>query len=90
MATKGRAPNFILKAMNKVTDQKSGKIGAAWSNADGTITLVLDMFVKIDYTPDIVLTLFPNDREDPPDPQKGGRERDDHPTVLVKGSTWHP
>jgi hypothetical protein len=60
-----RAPDFILKALNKRTDAKSGKIGCAWANADGSLTVQLDMMVSLQYDADLVLTLFPNDAARP-------------------------
>jgi hypothetical protein len=75
---KSRRPDFILKAMNKTTDQRTGKIGAAWINQDGSIALVLDPAVQIHSDPELVIMLFPNDRdelENPPSkrPTKRGR-----------------
>ncbi len=57
----GRAPDFHLKALNRRTERRTGKIGAAWLNTDGSITLQLDMCISIPDDPDILLTLFPND-----------------------------
>lgn len=57
-----RKPDFILKALNKYTDQRTGKIGAAWNNKDGSISLVLDLGVQIHQEDGIVIMLFPNDR----------------------------
>lgn len=57
----GSKPHFRLKALNKVTGQKSNYLGGAWVNPNGSITLVLDMFVTIPSDPSIVLTLFPAD-----------------------------
>lgn len=59
----GRAPDFILKAMNKETDQKSGRIGCAWQNADGSLSLAIDPFVTLTSSAEMVITLFPNDGE---------------------------
>lgn len=55
-----RSPDYYLKALNKKTDQRTGKIGAAWRNEDGSISVVLDMCVQLSENPDQVLTLFPN------------------------------
>lgn len=75
---KSRRPDFILKALNKATDQRTGKIGAAWINQDGSIALVLDPAVQIHSDPELVIMLFPNDRDDlevptTPRPMKRGR-----------------
>jgi hypothetical protein len=55
----GRKPDYVLKALNKKTDEKVAHAGAAWVNPDGSITLVLDRFVVLPSDPDWVLTLFP-------------------------------
>ena len=57
----GRKPSHYLKALDKATDEKSGRIGAAWVNRDGTISIKLDPFVTLNGGNDLVLTLFPND-----------------------------
>jgi hypothetical protein len=69
-------PDLVLKAMDKVTGNRSGKIGAAWLNADGSVQLSLDPGVSITYNTDIVYMLFPNDRP----PKKEEKE----------SQTWHP
>lgn len=53
-----RKPDYRLKAMNKATDAKA-EVGAAWSNTDGSISIVLNPFVRLDYNTDLVLTMFP-------------------------------
>jgi len=53
-----RKPDYRLKAMNKATDAKA-EVGAAWSNPDGSISVVLNPFVKLEADPDLVLTMFP-------------------------------
>lgn len=57
-----RSPDFILKALNKVTEHRSGKIGALWCNENGSMTLVLDVALLPD--PHTVYTLFPNNPDD--------------------------
>lgn len=54
-----RPPDFILKSLNKATEHRTGKIGCAWKNEDGSLTLSLDIAVMPD--PNGLLTLFPND-----------------------------
>lgn len=53
-----RKPDYRLKFLNKVTEEK-GEIGGAWINPDGSITIVLDPKVLIHQTTAEVLTLFP-------------------------------
>lgn len=60
---KKRKPDFWFKAMNKNTNQKA-KVGAAWQNQDGSISIDLNPFVVLSapVATDLVLTLFPIDR----------------------------
>lgn len=57
----GRKPAYNVKVMNKQTGEKSQKIGGAWVNRDGTISVILDPFVVIPGGQDILVTLFPNE-----------------------------
>lgn len=57
----GRKPDFILQAKHKTTGRRNRKVGAAWRNAGGSITLHLEPFVVLECNPDVMLTLFPND-----------------------------
>lgn len=57
----GRKPDFLVKAMNKATSEKR-KIGAAWRNKDGSISIDIDAFTVLTSSPDLVVTLFPIDR----------------------------
>lgn len=61
-----RKPDYILKALNKKTDERSGRLGAAWANKNGSISLIFDAFARLESNPDWVFTLFPNDRPDEP------------------------
>lgn len=45
--TVGRKPDYRIAALNKVTDEKQARIGAAWVNPDGSISLVFDPFVTV-------------------------------------------
>lgn len=58
----GRKPDFHLAAMNKATDAKNNRIGAAWKEDNGSITIVLDNFIQLTGSPDLSIKLFPNDR----------------------------
>lgn len=53
----GRQPDYDLAFIHKVTNQK-GRLGAAWSNPDGSIRIVLNPMVVIPADADVVLTLF--------------------------------
>lgn len=57
-----RTPEFLLKVMDKVTDAKSGKLGCAWVNEDGSLTIQVDPDVTLSHTSTQVIKLFPNDR----------------------------
>ncbi len=54
----GRKPDYNLHAMDKVTDEKS-RVGGAWLNDDGSISVKLNPFVTLASTTALVLTLFP-------------------------------
>lgn len=55
-----RKPDFILKAMDKLTNEKS-RIGAAWKEDDGSIAIILDRFISISGAEKLTIRLFPND-----------------------------
>lgn len=55
---KGRKPDYWVKAMDKGTNEKR-KVGAAWSNRDGSISIDIDAFTTLRSSPDLVITLFP-------------------------------
>ena len=57
------APDYILKSLNRVTEERSARIGCAWKNPDGSLTLVLDTHITLAASRDMLLTLFPNDRK---------------------------
>lgn len=62
-----RKPDFWLKAMDKSEGKTStSKVGAAWLNKDGTISIDLNAFVTLEtvtrHPENLVLTLFPIDR----------------------------
>lgn len=57
----GNKPDFKLHALNKTTQEKN-RVGAGWSNPDGSISIRLEAFIVLAPSPDLVLTLFPEDR----------------------------
>jgi len=75
------SPNLVLKAMDTVTGAKSGKLGAAWFNNDGSVSLHLDPGVSISYNVAICYMLFPNDR---PEKKKSAK------TEQKEQQSWHP
>ena len=58
MSTK-RKPDYDLSALNKADDRLKGKVGAAWINEDGTISVVLNPFTYLHQDGHLLLTLFP-------------------------------
>lgn len=58
-----RKPDFWVKAMNKATNEKR-KVGAAWRNPDGSISVDIDAFTVLASSPDLVITLFPIERDE--------------------------
>lgn len=64
---RGRKPDFWLKAFDKHLGKTSAnKVGAAWANEDGSISIDLNSFVTLETVTrvpeDLVITLFPIDR----------------------------
>jgi hypothetical protein len=60
----GRQPSHRLKVFDKTTG-RSDRVGAGWQNADGTISVVINMNVVLSEATlaDRTLTLFPVDQE---------------------------
>ena len=73
----GRKPDYHLGAMNKATGEKNNRAGAAWNNNDGSISVVLNPFVQLTASQDLVLTLFLNDYKTAPVPTKRQDQDDD-------------
>ena len=57
-----RKPDYILRSMHRVTHAKSPRLGAAWKNADGTVSIIMDLGCSITYGPELTVMLFPNDK----------------------------
>ena len=57
-----RTPDYNVKAMNKTTGEKA-RIGAGWLNEDGTISIVLNPFTILESKPELLITIFPKDKE---------------------------
>jgi hypothetical protein len=55
-------PTHRLKALNKLTNNRC-EVGAGWLNANGSISVRLNPCIVLRYDPEIVITLFPVDRE---------------------------
>ena len=64
---KSRQPDYDLSYLNKSTNEK-GRIGVGWENDNGSISVKLNVLVRLESDPDMVLTLFPrNKRQEPID-----------------------
>jgi len=59
-----RKPDYRVGALNKVTDAKNN-IGAAWVNRDGSIAVVLDDFIVLEGSRNLLITLFPTQNDKP-------------------------
>ena len=56
-----RTPDFVLKGLNTQTNERTGKLGAAWTNEDGTVSIRFDSFIILEQRPGWIFTLFPKD-----------------------------
>jgi hypothetical protein len=85
-----RSPDFILKAMDKITDARSGKLGCAWLNEDQSLTIALDPGVSISYNANLVIKLFPNDLESVKEAVKEPRIKKiaKEPEPIEPRTTW--
>lgn len=55
----GKKPDYIVKAMIGQGDKDmKGKVGAAWVNEDGSISIDLEPFVVLTAHADLHITLF--------------------------------
>lgn len=54
----GRKPDYRLAALDKETDD-TDRVGAAWKNDNGSISIRLNTFVHLIGNKNLVLTLFP-------------------------------
>jgi len=55
-----KQPDYRLAGLNKKTEEKVYSLGAAWKNADGSISFVPNRFVVLPTEPEWVWTFFPN------------------------------
>jgi ribosomal protein L37AE/L43A len=83
----GKQPDYALKALNTTTQQK-GRVGSAWVNEDGSIRIILNPFVTLQASHDLILTLFKPD-DGPPKVKKRVRltaSANDQPVCPLCGS----
>lgn len=61
-----RKPDYRVGALNKRTNAK-GRVGGAWLNPNGTISMVLDPFIVLtqEGNNDLLITLFPEGHDVP-------------------------
>ena len=72
-------PDYIIGALDKARDLRQSRVGAAWINPDGTISITLDPFVHLQGGPELALRLFPN--KDKSDTSGAGEESADVETT---------
>ena len=60
MNKQSRTPDYNLKTLNKTTSEKC-RVGAAWANEDGSISIVLNSFVVLPASKELEIRLFPYD-----------------------------
>jgi hypothetical protein len=53
-------PTHIIKAMVRADEKKTGRVGAAWLNADGSISIHLDVGVTLSWNDGLMITAFEN------------------------------
>jgi len=56
----GRKPDYSVGALNRDTDEKNSKVGAAWRNDDGSIDVQINDFIVIRGSKTTYLRLFPS------------------------------
>ncbi len=59
-----RSPDYQIKATTRpnIAPKRAGRVGAAWKNEDGSLSIVLDPFVTLVAADDLIITVFPIDR----------------------------
>jgi hypothetical protein len=55
---KSRTPDYVVKAVDKESGRKM-RVGAAWLNDNGTISIDLDVFVVLEGSRRPTINLFP-------------------------------
>ena len=58
-----KKPDFRIKVLDKSTSEKCNDAGAAWNNEDGSISIVLSPCTTLIRNKDILITLFPVNKE---------------------------
>lgn len=83
----GGQPHYHLHAMDKSFKERDFKarIGAGWLKEDGSISISLNPFVKLEAHPDLVLTLFVNSYANNPPAKGDALEKAWQPQPQPKG-----
>lgn len=55
----GNQPDYSLGALDSASNEKNPKIGAAWKNEDGSISININDFVVLRGSKTLYLRLFP-------------------------------
>jgi hypothetical protein len=62
MTRRPTRPTHVIKVMDRSTGRKGGRVGAAWVNPDGSISIHLDTGVTLSWNDGLMITAFENDR----------------------------
>jgi hypothetical protein len=56
-------PTHTIKVMDRATKQKGGRVGAAWLNKDGSISIQLDVGISLSWNDGLMITAFENNKD---------------------------
>jgi len=59
-----RSPDYNVTALDKDSDERA-RIGAAWNNPDGSISIRLNHFITLRSTSSLLIALWPVDKKPP-------------------------
>lgn len=59
-----KKPTHIIKVMDRADKKNVGRVGVAWLNQDGTISITLNVGVTLSWNDGLMITAFKNDYED--------------------------
>lgn len=64
MTNTSTKPTHVIKVMDRTTKKKGGRVGAAWLNKDGSISIHLDTGITLSWNDGLMITAFENNRND--------------------------
>lgn len=53
-------PTHTIKVMDRATKKKGGRVGSAWLNKDGSISISLDTGITLSWNDGLMITAFEN------------------------------